>query len=229
MWKHPCFNSYLCSIYRLGASLSTLQTERASRYRHWHPAEDVRLRLPPFWIVSSWRQRLRHSNGRSLRKRFHSDGGDASRHSANVVRSDDNLIWVQPFCCQWIKKIGADGVEQFAGAGDQIGDGMRQRVYCVKLVVGDMDKLFFHLFGSVPVFRRADADGLGHGEMFIIQIRERTFVTDYTRMLRGSFSLRDISFFLQPAVRVTSPVININKGRRWSLWLFIFNILLAKI
>ena len=48
-----------------------------------------------------------------------------------------------------------------------------------------MDKLFFHLFGSVPVFRRADADGLGHGEMFIIQIRERTFVTDYTTDVAG--------------------------------------------
>ena len=62
---------------------------------------------------------------------------------------------------------------------------MRQRVYCVKLVVSDMDKLFFHLFGGVPVFRRADADGLGHGEMFIIQIRERTFVTDYTTDVAG--------------------------------------------
>lgn len=91
---------------------------------------------------------------------------------------------------------------------------MRQRVYCVKLVVGDMDKLFFHLFGSVPVFRRADADGLGHGEMFIIQIRERTFVTDYTTDVAGFVQFERHIFLLQPAVRVTSPVININKGRR---------------
>ena len=40
--------------------------------------------------------------------------------------------------------------------------GCKKKDMSLKLIVGDMDKLVFHLFGSIPVFWRADADGLCH-------------------------------------------------------------------
>ena len=91
----------------------------------------------------------------------------------------DHLVRIQPLRRERVKEVAPDAVQQTRGTRDQVGDGMCQRIYFVKVVGLYVLQLLLHALRFRARGDRGDADGLGDVQMFFVQVAERAFVADY--------------------------------------------------
>ena len=86
--------------------------------------------------------------------------------------SDDQFVWIQSLGGKGILEIPADAVQQVHGGGNQVRDRMGEFLHMVQVVVRDFHQFPFHMFRRLSVLDRRNADGLGHGELDLVQVVE---------------------------------------------------------